>query len=279
MPDDTTARVQAFLAAPGVPLGDKQEMFSLLPGVDPDLRGRVEAFLANPNVSDAEKHEMLALMPQRAAPEPAGTSTDLLNLGKNLASRGVQFVKEEGPVTAAATVLPWLAGPEVGLPARAILAGGGAVLGRLGQRVAAGQEPPGGAETAMLFAGGAGGEASTAAFHGLMSKIFGVSPKMGAQDVANRAAAERLGIDYLPGDVNPNAARWQGDLGRVAGGEEVQSAAAARRGRQTATVAERVFLDPLGGAKTATEAGESIRELARPALSQVKRVGRDKYAM
>lgn len=275
MADDTSARVQALLSDPKVPVDAKQKALTLLPGLDTTIRDRVSGLLADPKVPEDVKQRAIALVPQRAT-EPAGTRGNLQDFKRNMGEAGT-FALEEGVPAAASTAATMLGGPGAGILTRAALAGTGAVLGRAGHRLVQGKEPPSGAESAALFAGGAGGEGLASGALGLMRKIFGVSSHMAAGDVANRAAAERLGIDYLPADVNPGAAGVQGDVGRTATGESTMREGLARRGQQTSAAAEKVILDPMGGRLSPSAAGEGITDMAKPALRQLKTQGRAYY--
>lgn len=286
MAGDTTARVRALLSDPNVPMGDKQQALTLLPGVDATLRGRLASLLADPEVPDDAKRDALSLLPERAPEPPAGTRADLLNLGRSAASHAVEFVKDQGPEMAGGTLggyagaaiptalgAPYLA-PFTG-PAGAAL---GTVLGDVGKRMVRGQPMPTKGDVALDAAGAVVPELGAQALLGLTRKVFGVSRAMHAGDVANRAAAERLGIDYLPGDVNPNVAPFQTDLARLPTSARTIDEATVRRGRQTKAAGERVLVEPLGvGRPTATEAGESVRELAKPTLRAVKSLGRQRY--
>lgn len=272
MADDSAVRVQGLLSDPKVPLDAKQRALTLLPGLDTTVRDRVSALLADPNVGDDVKQRAIALVPQRAK-EPAG---NLQDFKRDMGAVG-KFALEEGVPAAGATAATMLAGPGAGLATRAGLAGGGALVGRVMQRVLSGEQPPAGRETAELLASGAAGEGLASGTLGLMRRVFGVSGHMAAGDVANRAAAERLGIDYLPADVNPGTAGMQGEVGRTATGENVMREGLARRGQQTAAAAERVVLQPMGGRILPSAAGEGITDLAKPALRQLKTQGRGLY--
>lgn len=201
-------------------------------------------------------------------------------------ARGLgRFAKEQGPEIVGGMLGGRLADLAAVHPAGRIarpvtgplLSGAGTAAGYTVGRLARGEGMPSLGEVGTSFGTGAASDAAGRALIKGVRWLFGFPDEAArAAAVARRGAAKQLGIQALPGDVNPGAAAVADDFGRTMTGGPPVANAKLVRAQQTGRAAHKALTD-WKGSRDLSSAGEAVADTVRPSLRRVKNVGRAKY--